>query len=110
MDNQPTMTSPGLKNNTLMGILAYMGPLVIISYITAKEVPFVKFHIKQGLVLLVLEIIIWISGMIMYQLWMVWQIINFFVIILAILGIINASQGKEKNLPLVGSYAKHFNI
>ena len=34
-----------------MAVLSYIGPLVIVSYIVANNDPFVKFHIKQGLVL-----------------------------------------------------------
>jgi hypothetical protein len=44
------------QDNKLMGILAYIGPLIIVSYLVAKDDPFVKFHIKQGLVLFVIEI------------------------------------------------------
>lgn len=102
------------QKNVLMGILAYLGPLVIVSYIIAREDPFVKFHIKQGLVLLVIEVGLWILSSffwtLFYQFWMMWQIFNFALFILAILGIVNAAQGKEKELPLVGSFAKNFNI
>jgi uncharacterized membrane protein len=102
------------QKNVLMGILAYLGPLVIVSYIVAREDPFVKFHIKQGLVLFVIEVGLWIlSGffwMLFYQFWMIWQIVNIALFILAILGIVNAVQGNEKELPLVGSFAKNFNI
>jgi len=40
--------STGVESNVLMGILSYLGPLVIISYLTSKDNPFVKFHIKQA--------------------------------------------------------------
>lgn len=93
-----------------MGILAYLGPLVIISYITSKDDPFVKFHIRQGLVLLVIEVVIWFAGMVFWPLWALIPFINIAVLVLAIIGIINVVNGQEKSLPLVGSYSKHFNI
>ena len=98
------------NNNKLMGILAYLGPLVIISYVVAKDDPFVKFHIKQGLVLLVIEAIVWILGMFVYTLWPLIQIVNLATIILTIIGIINVVGGKEKELPVVGKYSSHFPI
>ncbi len=105
-------TSGGIKtdNNTLMAVLAYIGPLVIVSYLVAKDNPFVKFHIKQGLVLFVAEVVLWFLRMTFWQLWFIYSIIHFCVIILGIFGIVNAFQGKMKELPLVGEYGKHFNI
>jgi uncharacterized membrane protein len=97
-------------NKTLMGVLAYIGPLVIISYLFAKDNPFVKFHIKQGLVLFVIEIVVWFLGMIVWMLWPILNIVNLIVLILAIIGIVNVVKGREKMLPLVGSLARHFPI
>ncbi|MBC7836791.1 hypothetical protein H7X87_03375 [Acetobacteraceae bacterium] len=98
------------QKNTLMGVLSYLGPLVIIPLLTAKEDPFVRFHVKQGLVLLIIEIIIWFVSMYFWPFYMLWQLANFAVLVLAILGIINVAQGKEKNLPLVGHYAHKIKI
>lgn len=96
--------------NTLMGILSYVGPLVIVSYLTAKDDPFVKFHIKQGLVLLVIEAAVWILGMFMWQLWMLLNLVNLATLILSIVGIVNVVQGNQKELPLVGGFSKNFPI
>ena len=106
----PTASTPinAGKKNVLMGILAYIGPLIIVSYLVAKDDPFVKFHIKQALVLIVIEAAVWVLGMIMSPLWMLGQFINLAALILAIIGIVNAAQGQEKNLPIVGEYASHF--
>lgn len=106
----PTPTPAPADNTTLMGVLAYIGPLVIIPYLTAKDNPFVKFHIKQGLVLLVAEAILWVLGSMVYMLWMVLQFVNLGLLILAILGIVNVIQKKEAEVPLLGQFAKHFNF
>ena len=93
-----------------MGIIAYLGPLVIISYLVAKNDPFVKFHIKQGLVLLVIEIVIWLLSTTMWQLWMLLNLVNLAVLVLVIIGIVNVVQGAQKELPLVGSFSKYFSF
>lgn len=98
------------EKNVLMASLAYIGPLVIVSYLTSKDDPFVKFHIKQGLVLFTTEIGIWVLMSVFWLLFPIWQIANFAVFVLAIIGIVNAAGKKEKDLPLVGKYAKHFAI
>ena len=96
------------QKNTLMAVLSYLGPLVIVSFLVANKDPFVKFHIKQGLVLLVIEIACSVLWSFMWQLWMILQLVNLATFILSIVGIINAVQGHEKELPLVGSFAKNF--
>ena len=99
------------EKNIVMGVLSYLGPLVIVSYATAKDDPFVKFHIKQGLVLLSIEVLTFILSMaISWRLWMILSLVNMGVFVLSIVGIINVTQGKENELPFVGSFSKLFNI
>jgi len=98
--------APGEKN-TLMGILSYIGPLVIVSYLSAKDDPFVKFHIKQGLVLLVIEVAAWVIGMMVWPLMLLLNLVNIAAFVLSIVGIINVVKGLEKELPLVGKYSKY---
>ena len=101
----------GVHQNKLMAVLAYIGPLVIVSFLVAKNDPFVKFHIKQGLVLFVFQLIIWFLGMnTLYFMYNVTQLINIAIWVLAIIGVFNVVQGKEKALPIVGSLAKYFNF
>lgn len=96
------------KNNTIMAILSYLGPLVIVSYVTAKDDAFVKFHIKQGLVVFSIEVGMWILGMIIWPLMIILGIINIGAFVLSIIGIMNVLNGKETPLPLVGQYSKYF--
>lgn len=98
------------KKNVPMGVLAYLGPLVLISYFVAKDDPFVHFHIKQGAVLLIVEVAVWFIGMMVWMFWPLLQLINLVVIILAIIGIINVVKGVEQELPVVGKYARYLKI
>lgn len=111
MDPQSDKASlSSADQGTLFGVLSYLGPLVIISFLMAKDNSFVKFHIKQGAVLFVIEIIIWIiSSMFwLYQFWMILNLVNLFVLVLSIVGIINVVQHKEKELPLIGQFGRYF--
>lgn len=96
------------EKNVFMAVLAYIGPLVIVSYVTAKDDAFVKFHIGQGFVLFVIELGVWILGMMMWQLWPLFSIVNLATIILSIIGIINAVKGKESNSLSWGSFPSIF--
>ncbi len=106
--NQSQAPQAKPQHKTLMGVLAYLGILLIIPFLMAKDDPFVKFHLKQGLVLLVIEIIVWILGSSMWQLWMILNLVQLATLVLSIIGIVNVIQGKQKELPLVGSFSKHF--
>ncbi|OGM97342.1 MAG: hypothetical protein A2735_03160 [Candidatus Yanofskybacteria bacterium RIFCSPHIGHO2_01_FULL_41_21] len=102
--------SSGLDNNTVMGILSYLGILVIIPFLMAKNVPFVKFHIKQGVVLAVIEIVLWVVSGMLWQLFAIVGILELALLILSIIGIINVVQKKEKELPVVGQFSKYVNF
>ena len=59
-----------------MAVFSYLGPLIIISYLTAKEDSFVKFHIRQGAVLFGIEIALMILTSMFYPLMMLSWLIN----------------------------------
>jgi uncharacterized membrane protein len=103
--------SPAAQNETLMGVLAYLGILIVIPFIMAKDDPFVKFHLKQGLVLVLIEVVVWfLGGMFFWHFWPLLQLVNLATLILSIIGIVNVVNKKQAELPLVGTLAHHFNF
>jgi uncharacterized membrane protein len=108
-NNSNTSAMPEKKDSHLMAIFSYLGPLVIIPFLTSKNDPFIKFHIKQGLVLFIIEVLISvIAPMFFWSLWGVMRLLNLATLILSIIGIVNVVQKKEKTLPLVGGFSKYF--
>ncbi|MES2766768.1 MAG: hypothetical protein V4642_12910 [Bacteroidota bacterium] len=92
------------ENNKVMGILAYLGILVLIPILTAKESAFARFHANQGLILMLLWAATWILGMLLpWGLQIIVTLMNVAIFVLAIIGIINAVGGKMKPLPLIGN-------
>lgn len=98
------------EQNMVMAILAYIGPLILVSYLLAKDDPFVKFHIKQGLLLVIGEIATWMLAMMFWPLWPLAQIVNIFLLVLAVVGIIRAVNGEQRELPLIGHWARNFHF
>ena len=47
-------------NDKLMGVLAYLGILVLIPLLAAKDSKFAQFHAKQGLTLFIGEVILFV--------------------------------------------------
>lgn len=102
--------APSVDNTQLMNILSYISILVLIPLLTAKSDPAVQFHMKQGLVLFALEIVVWFVGGSFWMLMPILGIVNLGLIVLSIIGIVNVIQKKEAELPIIGSLAKHINI
>lgn len=100
-------SAPTVEKNTVMGVLSYLGPLVLIPLLTEKNDPFVKYHVKQGLVLFVIEVATWLV-LDMFRLWMLSDLINLGCLVLTVIGIINVVKGEQKELPLVGQFSKYF--
>lgn len=93
-----------------MGILCYLGVLIIIPLLTSKNNSFVKFHLKQGLVLVICEAVLWIATRMFWPLIPLISVLQLVVFVLAVIGIINVVQKKHKDLPLVGKFAKTIKI
>ncbi len=108
-DTTASFDKGDIEKNKNISILAYLSWLVIIPLLTAKESPFARYHCNQGLVLAIAEIaasvVLGLLGMIPKVGW-IFGILNgllwILCVVLAILGIVNAANGKAKELPLVG--------
>lgn len=103
------------EKNVVMALLCYLGLLIIIPLVTeAKKDPYVKFHIKQGIVLLVTSAAIWIASIILAFIpilgWILVLLAWIGLLVLVIMGIVNALTGKENILPVVGKYADRIKI
>ena len=95
-----------INSNKVMAILSYIGILVLIPIFAAKNSKFARFHANQGLILLIVAILVNIVGRIFdkIHLGFIGWVLDVFVFVFAILGIINAAQGKAKELPFIGKY------
>ena len=59
----PTNFDPkDVEANKVYGVLAYLGFLVLIPILVAKESPYAKFHSNQGLTLFIVEVGMSIGG------------------------------------------------
>jgi uncharacterized membrane protein len=118
MDTNNSNTNPssptppsGQQKNTGMAILCYLSILVFVPFLSdAKNDPFVKFHIKQGLVLFIGEVIGWVIIAIPFFGWVLSPLIEIVLLIFLIIGIMNAANGQTKELPLIGHLASNFNF
>lgn len=125
-DNTADFAPQDITDNKVMAILAYFGPLVLIPILATPKSKFARYHANQGLILLIADIAYgivqgilgavlraifswnWnygylggrgaIYGILTTVLSLVWIVFT----VLAVIGIINAVNGKAKELPIIG--------
>ena len=103
-----------IEQNKAMALLSYIGILFIIPLLAAPNSKFARFHANQGLVLFIAEIVLGVavsivSGILTAILWflsiimaLVGSLLGLVGFIFMVLGIVNAINGKAKELPLIG--------
>lgn len=109
---EPVFDPRDVQENKAMGVLAYLGFLVLVPLLAAKKSPFARFHTNQGLVLFIAElavsIVLGILSTVLGFLWIGWlvrilqAVCTIVFLVFSILGIVNAANGRGKELPLIG--------
>ena len=95
-----------INSNKVIAALSYVWILCLIPLFLKRKSKFAQFHAKQGLVLFILELILSLIFWIPIIGWALFII----VIILSLLGIKNALDGKYWEMPVIGKYSKKFNL
>lgn len=110
MNNDSNYSPSDIEDNKAIAALSYLGLLVLIPLLAKKDSPFAQFHAKQGLVLLIAWVIIGFVSWIPFVGWVVGILGAIFLFVLFIMGLVNSLSGQVDELPLIGQYAKNFNI
>lgn len=101
-----TQSTEKAQKNTAMAIVAYI--LFFVPLLTeAKNDPFVKYHVKQGLTLFISAILVNVANWILpfFLAWIttpLWIIL----VVLFVIGVMNAAKGKQKPLPIIGKFGE----
>lgn len=87
----------------LMAALSYLWLLSVVILILKKDNPFITFHAKQGLVLFIASIILWLIPLFGW-------LLEILVIFGILVGLLKALAGEEYRLPLVADLAEKIKI
>ena len=111
-NRQLNITPEEIESGKTMAVVAYLIFFVPLLMEDMKKNKFVMFHTEQSIVLVILNVIGVILGTIgsFFCIGVIFYLINLFAFVLAIMGIINAVNGKAVPLPLVGQYGEKFNL
>ncbi len=113
-----------IQNSTVMAVLSYLGLLVLIPWFAAPNSPYTRFHAKQGMTLLIVDIAYSVLSFLLMLIkvphtqyvmgipitysatpWYISAVVFLLslpILALAVLGIVNAVRGKAKELPIIG--------
>ena len=109
-EEKPKRELDDVEQNKGIAAIGYIWILCFIPLLLKRDSKFAQFHGKQGLVLFVVEVVAGIVMIIPVIGWFVGWIVGIITIILSVMGILQALQGNQKELPIIGQYAKKFNI
>ena len=112
-EKQPAQASGGSGgDDNLMAALSYLGILVIVPLLVKKDSAYVKGHAKQGLVLLIAEVVFgfiaWLLVFIPVIGWLIEVVVWLFFLIMIIMGVTKALSGETWTMPVFGSLAEKF--
>ncbi len=91
----------------LLGALSYIGPLGILGFVLRPGNAYNQLHASQGLIIFVIFYLLGILGGIALPLY---YLIGFMHLIVALLGIVMAIQGRSFKIPVVGDMAERLDF
>lgn len=96
-----------IDENKVMAALSYLGVLVFVPLLVKKEDPFVRWHVKQGLVILVggviaLLAVAWVP--------VIGNLLFLLLMVVDIIALVQALLGRRWVIPVIGQLAEKFRI
>ena len=82
--------------------MSYLSVLILIPLLRRNEDPFIKYHLKQGVILLLMWVLIPYVLIIPLLGWILGSILLATTIILWVIAITNVIRGVEAPLPVIG--------
>jgi uncharacterized membrane protein len=104
---QVNYTQEDVNNGKTMAIVAYLVFFVPLLMDDMKRNNFVMYHVEQSIVLLIFNLIAGVIGGITCGIGLILYIPY---IIFLIMGIMNASKGECKPIPMIGQFGEKFNL
>lgn len=102
-ESKEPFSQEDIEKNKVVSAFAYL--IFFLPLVACPDSPFGKFHANQGLLLLITGIIgDIVLGVIPIIGWIILPFFSIAVLILAVIGLINALNGKAKELPVIGKY------
>ena len=109
MDNNEPKKAEPVKlddNRNVLAALSYIGILFLIPLLAGQKDEFTKFHVQQGIVLFIVDVI---ASFIVWVPLIGWAI-GILMLVVSIYGFLQALAGKRWELPYLAQYAKKIKL
>ncbi len=93
-----------IEKNKILCLFSYLGILFLIPLLACQDSKFARYHVNQGIILFLANLILSAVAIIPILGWIAGGIGSIIAFVLMIIGIINAVQGKAKELPIIGKF------
>ncbi|MCR4256297.1 MAG: DUF4870 domain-containing protein [Patescibacteria group bacterium] len=110
MSDMPHFDKKDIDDNKVIAALSYLGILVLIPLLAKKDSKYTQEHAKQGLVLLIAEIIGSVIAMVPIIGWLLAPFIGILFLIVALVALIKCLMGEFWEIPVLGAYRKQINL
>jgi len=101
---------PAVQEGKIFAVVAYLWILCLIPLFFKKENKFALFHGKQGLVLFIGELALWLIGIIPFIGWLILFAGTLTCGVLSLIGIVQALLGNFWKMPVLGDIAEKISI
>ncbi len=105
-----TTIKKDIEENKLVAAIGYLGILCLVPLTLKKDSPYAKHHGKQGLVLTIAWVLLWIGNIIPVLGQIVWFVGSIVLLILVVMGMMKAMAGELWVMPYLGKYASQIKL
>ncbi|MCA9364745.1 MAG: hypothetical protein KC736_02530 [Candidatus Moranbacteria bacterium] len=102
----PAFDSKDVEENKVIAALSYLGLLVLVPLLAKRDSPFVQFHARQGLVLL----IVFMGSMFVVWVPVIGQLLWLALVVVNVIALVKTLMGQSWKLPFIGDLADKFKI
>ena len=103
-------TKKDIEENKLVAAIGYLGILCLVPLLLKKDSPYAQHHGKQGLVLTIAWVLLWIGHVIPVLGQIVWFVGSIALLILVVMGMMKAMAGEMWVMPYLGKYASQIKL
>ena len=100
----PATTAHAANGTRGLCMLSYLGIFALYALVINKEDADIRFHVNQAMCLQVFILIASLVNIIPFLGWIAFGVACIMYIVFTIMGILNAKNGVQKELPIVGKY------
>ena len=99
-----------MEENKAMAAIAYLGIPCLIPLLAKKDSADAQHHGKQGLVLVIAWLILFVANIVPVFGQLLWFVGSVVLLIVSIMGIVKALNGEWWEVPVIGQYAKQIKL